>query len=198
MSVTSLSAILKKDPILNSRIVEQVKEVKKSQKGLKDIASSYNKRYWNEVQEGTKKQQLLLEDGKRRGLNEEEIVKRHGFIPTIRTPILNYLYFLMNEYREEDEYRNRRMSEIMFGNNAKTREEYDEEIGRLLHENIELKNTPEMETFIYGNMTHEEFKRIKKLKRLSKSDNENEAFLAYSTCMKLCRKYGLDFDKIPI
>jgi len=54
-----------------------------------------------------------------------------------------------------------------------------------------------MDTFIYGNMTHETFKKIKKLKALSRSDNENEAFLAYRMCLQLCERHGLDIDRIP-
>jgi hypothetical protein len=46
-------------------------------------------------------------------------------------------------------------------------------------------------------MSHDMFVKIKKLKALSKSPNENEAFLAYRLALKLCKKYGLEFDKIP-
>ena len=198
MSRTSLVSIMKKDPILSNRIVEQIQKVKKTRQDLNTIANTYNEKYKRNVEEGTKKQQLLLEDGKRRGLSEDEVVKKHGFIPTIHTPILNFLYFLMYEYKDDEIQRDKNMAKIMFGNSAKSRKEYDNEVGRLLHENVERKNVPEMESFIYGNMTHEEFKKIKKLKALSRSDNENEAFLAYSNCIKLCNKHGLEFDKIPM
>ena len=39
--------------------------------------------------------------------------------------------------------------------------------------------------------------KIKKLKALSQSPNEKEAFLAYRKCLELCKKYDLEFDKIP-
>ena len=55
----------------------------------------------------------------------------------------------------------------------------------------------EIGKFIYGSLTTSEFKRIKKLKALSQSPNEEEAFLAYRKCLQLCKKYHLEFDKIP-
>jgi len=190
-------AILKDDPILSNRIVDQVKKVKKSKEGLNEVANNYNERYQKRIEEGTRKQQLLLEDGKRRGKSEADVVKEHGFIPTVHTPILNFLYFLMYEYKDEDAQRNENISNMMFGNSLTATKEHDRKVGRLLHEEIERDNVPTVENFIYGNMTHEEFKKVKKLKRLSKSDNEHEAFSAYRNCIKLCEKYGLEFDKIP-
>ena len=188
MSETSLLSILKKDPILSDRIVEQVKKVKKTREDLKTIATTYNERYKKEIDEGTLKQQLLIEDGRRKGLSEEEAFEKsqkNGFVPTKYTPVLNFLYFLLNEHEDNDAKR-----ELL-------REEYNREFGHLVHEEMEQQNVPEMETFIYGNMTHEEFKKIKKLKALSRSKNEHEAFLAYTNCLRLCEKYGLEFDKIP-
>lgn len=198
MSGMSLTEIMRSDPILSNRIVDQVKKVKKSRQSLNEVANNYNEKYQRKIEEGTKKQQLLLEDGKRRGLSADEVTRQHGFIPTVHTPILNFLHFLMYEYKDEDSYRDKKIASMMFGNAGKSRKEYDNEVGRLLHENVERENVPQMETFIYGNMTHEEFKRVKKLKALSKSDNEHEAFSAYRNCIKLCEKYSLDFDKIPV
>lgn len=196
MSNMTLVTILRNDPILKSRMIDQVKKVKKSKQSLNDVANSYNERYKKKIEEGTKKQQLLLEDGKRRGLNEEDIAKRHGFIPTVHTPILNFLHFLMYEYKDEDLERDKILAKA-FGNSSYATKEYDMKTRRLLHEEIEREDVPEMETFVYGNMTHKDFKKIKKLKALSRSDNENEAFLAYRNCLKMCRKYGLEFEKIP-
>jgi len=192
----SLTEILKSDPILSNRIIDQVKKVKKSKQGLNEIANTYNERYKRKVDEGTKKQQLLLEDGRRHGLTADEVVKKHGFIPTVHTPILNFLYFLMYEYKDEDLHRNKEISKL-FGNSSYATKEHDRKVGRLLHEDVERENVPLMETFIYGNMTHEEFKKVKKLKALSRSSNEHEAFSAYRNCIKLCEKYSLDFDKVP-
>ena len=58
-------------------------------------------------------------------------------------------------------------------------------------------DSPQMSEYVYGNITIEMFNRIKKLKALSMSDNENEAFQAYRACMRLCDEYDLDFNKIP-
>jgi len=138
----------------------------------------------------------LLENGKHRGLTEKNVIQQHGFIPTLYTPILNFLYFLMNEHKDEDMKRNIEISKL-FGNASYATKEHDRKVGRLLHEEIIRENVPEMEELIYGNMTHDDFKKIKKLKRLSKSDNEHEAFSAYSACLKMCKKYSLEFDKIP-
>jgi hypothetical protein len=41
------------------------------------------------------------------------------------------------------------------------------------------------------------FQKLKKLKALAKSDNEEEAFLAFRKCMELCKKFNLEFDKLP-
>jgi len=39
--------------------------------------------------------------------------------------------------------------------------------------------------------------KIKKLKVLSRSDNENEAAAAFLKCRELCKTYGLDYDRVP-
>ena len=75
------------------------------------------------------------------------------------------------------------------------KEVYSEDLESILSD--ESNDPVEMETYIYGNLTVADFKKVKKLKALSKSTNENEAFLAYRKCIELCKKYGLEFDKIP-
>jgi len=49
-----------------------------------------------------------------------------------------------------------------------------------------------------GKVTQEQFQKLKKLKRLSRSPNEHEAFSAYTKCMQLCEAFEVDFDKIPV
>ena len=39
--------------------------------------------------------------------------------------------------------------------------------------------------------------KIKKLKALSRSSNESEAFQAYRKALELCKEYNLEFDRIP-
>jgi hypothetical protein len=81
-----------------------------------------------------------------------------------------------------------------------TPEELDRLCERLVHDDEKFENVDEpkeMDRFIYGNMSHGMFVRIKKLKALATSDNQNEAFTAFQLCNKLCKKYGLEFHKIP-
>jgi ligand-binding sensor domain-containing protein len=68
---------------------------------------------------------------------------------------------------------------------------------KLAEDATKLKDTPDMVNFLYGNITLDMFNKIKKLKALSKSPNEREAFLAYRKAIELCKQYNLDFDRIP-
>jgi hypothetical protein len=77
------------------------------------------------------------------------------------------------------------------------RQKYNKQYGHLVDDYEENSDVPEMDELVYGNCTHDMFKKVKKLKALSRSSNENEAFIAYRMCMELCEKYGLDMDKIP-
>jgi hypothetical protein len=80
-------------------------------------------------------------------------------------------------------------------------EQQNQKYGGLQHES-DTENTsekaPSMDEFIYGKMSHAEYQTIKKLKRLSQSDNQNEAFMAYRKCIEMCKKYNLEFDKVNI
>jgi hypothetical protein len=186
----SLMKILNDPSLLfdNERLAKKIEEVKKDKQGLTNAASSYNVKYQREIEEGTKKAQLLIEDGKRRGLKEEDIF-RGSFMPTVRTPILNFLYFMLREENVDAGF-------------EESRQKYNKQYGHLQDEYVaedtdNLQAPPEMETFIYGNMTRDQFVKIKKLKALSRSSNENEAFIAYRMCLELCERYGLEMDKIP-
>jgi hypothetical protein len=98
------------------------------------------------------------------------------------------LYFLLRETADED------------ADHYRQRDRLNEQFGHLREEDIEktvLQNTPDLEEFLYGNVTFDMFDKIKKLKALSKSSNKQEAFLAYSKAVELCKEYGLNFDKIP-
>jgi hypothetical protein len=108
-----------------------------------------------------------------------------GFIPSVYTPILNWLFFFIMEGRDpEKEY---------------IREKEDEKYRTLLEEGKieDIEKAPDMLTYIYGNITLEKFQTLKKLKRLSRSPNEHEAFQAYRKCIKLCKEHGIEFDRIP-
>lgn len=181
-----LMTLLRDDPTLVSRIQQIKKEVERDTEKIKNISDEYNRRFKKEIVAGTAKKHLMLEEGKRRGQSIEEIEMSHGFIPSVYTPILNWLFFFLMEGQD-------------FGKEI-LREELDETYRILLHDDEEIEsadNVPDMTTYIYGNITLEKFQTLKKLKRLSKSPNEHEAFSAYRKCMELCRDYGIEFDKIP-
>jgi hypothetical protein len=214
----SLMQILRNDPDYVGALSKAREDVKKTKEGLLQKSKEYCEKYQKEIEEGTKLQQKLLTEGKSQGLTEEQIFYGKSFIPTKRTPILNWLFFFM---RDEDthqksqtpeellkEYIDRFGSEyedindetisMMKGINTDLPTGYDDEDIELEDVLSDNSSEPvEMDTYIYGNLSIAEFKKLKKLKALSKSSNENEAFVAYRKCLELCKKYGLEFDKIP-
>lgn len=186
----SLMKILNDPSLLfdDARIKKRIADVKKDKRGILNAAETYNDKYHQEVEEGTKKRQLMLEDGARRGLGEEDVM-RGKFMPTKYTPILNFLYFMMREDNIDVGF-------------EESRQKYNKQYGHLQDEynadaSDNVDSMPEMDSFIYGSMTHDMFKKIKKLKALSRSANENESFIAYRMCLELCERYGLEMDKIP-
>ena len=69
---------------------------------------------------------------------------------------------------------------------------------RLKEENVTLKEPEKMETLLYANLTLDQFDILKKLKALAMSNNnQHESFLAWKKGQELCRKYELDWDRIP-
>ena len=109
-----------------------------------------------------------------------------GFIPSLYTPILNWIYFYVILEGKDLE------KELL-------RDNQDTLYRTLLHEDKikSLEKAPDMVEYIYGNITMEKFQTLKKLKRLSKSPNEHEAFQAYRKCINLCKEHKIEFDKIP-
>lgn len=187
---TSLMKILNDPSLLfdNERLKKKIEEVKKDRGSMTNAAQDYNNRYKQEIEEGTKKRQLMIEDAERRGLKEEDVMKG-SFVPTKYTPILNWLYFMMREENVDVGW-------------EENRKKYNEQYGHLeddfdYGESENIVEPKEMDEYLYGNMTHDMFKKIKKLKALSRSPNENEAFIAYRMCLELCERYGLDIDRIP-
>jgi hypothetical protein len=181
----SLATLIKNDPALSERIQRIAEEVKEDNQKIKSFSESYNQKYKKEIIAGTAKKHLLLEEGKRRGLTVQEVEQSSGFIPSIYTPILNWLFFFILEGRNPE---------------REIRREQEDERYRLLVEEREVRNiekVPEMETYVYGNITASSFQTLKKLKRLSKSPNEHEAFAAYRKCLELCKEYKVEFDRIP-
>lgn len=182
----SLISLLKNDAETAERFLRKIEELKEDKQTLIEAANEYSKQYKEEIEEGTKKRQKLLSEGESKGMTEEEVLKEHGkFLPTIQTPILNFLYFILREADDVD----REMRELA-----------NKKLGQLYEEDnvlVELNEAEDMFEYLYKNMTHDTFNKVKKLKALSKSSNEEEAFLAYRKCLELCKKYNLEFDKIP-
>ena len=215
----SLMAILRNDPDFAGALSKKKEAVKMDKQNLLKAAETYTQKYQTEILEGTKKRQKLLSDGQSKGLTEEEIFKGNTtFYPTVYTPILNFLYFMM---RDEDTTYNKTLEEVLqeyikqFG--YERTEEIDAyikgivqsvEIEQKLDEmgsDVEFEDVvtddvteevEESDRFIYGNLDHNIYKKIKKLKRLIKSSNPNESALAYKKCRELCDQYNLDFHKI--
>lgn len=230
----SLISIMREDPDFGKRISKKVQEIKQDKEHLVNIADEYGQKYQQEIIEGTKKRQLLLENGASRGLSEAEVAAEYGkFIPTVYTPILNFLYFMLRETEDGDraKYRHRdAINEVLLKAKQlnhddverdltadeltsliddklkelrdemlvdERRQQVNEQFAREERDPAKLKETPDMVEFLYGNITLDMFNKIKKLKSLSKSPNEHEAFQAYRKANELCKEYNLDFDRIP-
>ena len=197
---------------LNDKAIQKkLEEIRKDKGRLNKITETYNSKYEKEVAEGTEKRKLLIEDGKRRGKKEEDVLVEYGkFLPSIQTPLLNFLFFFMRDNHDADTEVLREQYEKQYGH---LREEYSQENrtsnnisdsmkGFSDEEDLtELKYEQQPEftkEMLYGNMSHDMYAKIKKLKALSTSDNEHEAFEAYRSCLKLCQKFNIEFDKVPL
>lgn len=207
----SLMSILRNDPDFAGALTKKKEAVKKDKQNLVTAAQTYTQKYEKEIQEGTKLRQKLLTEGAESGMSEDEVLSSYGrFLPSIQTPILNWLFFTFREEATEQTSK-MKLEELTqyyiekFGyegfikrledGSTYVRETYAEDLEDILSE--ETEDPEEMDRFIYGNMTGDMFKKIKKLKALSQSPNEKEAFLAYRKCLEFCKKYNLEFDKIP-
>jgi len=213
----SLMAILRDDPDYAAALKKRGDDLQKDKQSLINASAQYSEKYQKEIEEGTKTYNKLLGEGKVSG-HEGNPELGGKFMPTKYTPILNFLFFSL---RDEDVAPKKTQAEIVSeylkqftdagleknelvdlyidGLISKLPDGYDDEevdFDDVINE--ENTNDPaEMDTFIYGNLTHNEFKKLKKLKALSQSSNEQEAFLAYRKCLELCKKWNLEFDKIP-
>lgn len=190
---------LKDNPDFAKMFAKKAVDIKKNKTDLLEAANSYQAKYKDEIEKGTEKRNLLLTEGKNKGLKEDEIFKDNSlFIPTKQTPILNYLFFLLRETKFEDiDIAVLRKFEDADKDIKLLKEEYEKKYGADVHG--EHKNDiPNMMGFIYKNIPDDMFATIKKLKTMSQSDNEQEAFTAYRKCLKLCKDYNLEFSQIPI
>lgn len=208
----SLLKILRNDPDFAGALAKKTEAIKKDKKGLLSAAELYANKYQTEIEEGTKQRQKLITDGKDKGLNEDESLSRYGrFLPSVYTPILNWLFFTFREESEAPHTAKMQLEELThyyvekygyedFIKRLEAGSEYQHEV---YSENLDeilsgdTNDPPSSDSFIYGNITNGDFQKLKKLKSLSKSDNPKEAFAAYRKCLELCKKFNLEFDKIP-
>ena len=207
----SLMAILRQDPDFAGALEKKKEAVKKDKQNLVSAAKTYTQKSEKEIAEGTNLRQKLLTEGAAAGKTEDEVLSNYGqFLPSVYTPILNWLFFTFRDETEEKAQK-MQLEELTqyyiekFGYDGFIKrleagseyqhEAYGDELDEILSEDTE--EPEDMDHFIYGNMTQDMFKKIKKLKALSQSPNESEAFQAYRKCLELCKKYNLEFDKIP-
>lgn len=186
---------LKDNPDFAKIFAKKAGDLKKDKAGLVEASQNYQKKYEREIEQGTMKRALMLEDGQRRGLKEEQIFQDNQvFIPTKQTPILNFLYFILTESIREDPT----VRELHL-----LKEEYERKYPEAAHElndSGESKELlPEMVSYIYNGIDSEDrMCTLKKLKTMSMSDNEKEAFIAFRKGREMAKKYNLDWDKIGI
>jgi tetratricopeptide (TPR) repeat protein len=224
----SLVKILRDDPDLSKRLAKVKEAVAKDKSTLLQNAQEFNKQYEEEIDEGTKKRQKLIAEGKSQGLQEHEISWGSQFLPTRQTPILNFLYFLLRDRSnnvdkqieqlrkiQEERFKNINIEEmdaesvymlLKATGDTHLIEEAQDELNKKygsLQDDFEaddsdnLEEAPEMDSLYFEAIGHDVFKKLKKLKALSRSPNRNEAFAAYTKCIELCESLGINFDKVP-
>ena len=178
---------LRGNPDFVKLFAKKAEVIKIDKSNLLSAAKEYQNKYDKDINEGTEKRKMLLTDGEAKGLKPDEVFRDFTvFIPDKKTPILNYLYFLLREkdYSPAD-------SKIIC-------EKYEKEYGHII-EDVDKTATPlpGVVSYIYCNVSDDTFSTIKKLKTLAGSSNEAEGFAAYRKCIEMCKKYGLEFDKVP-
>ena len=96
-------ALLQDDPDFALLFKKKVENVKEDKRVLLSSAKTYISQFQKEIDEGTEKRKLLIENGKSRGMTEDEIFKgSQVFIPNADTPIMNFLYFITREFEVID------------------------------------------------------------------------------------------------
>jgi len=234
MSNLSLMSIIRDDPNYGQRISKRIAEVKEDKQKILTIADQYGKEYHEEIIKGTALRAKLLTEGASKGMTEAEIMAQHGkFVPTVYTPILNYLFFMLRESSPQDSLKYRRrdaINEILVKSKQLDHDANEPDISReelleLLDEKLKeihggsmtdiareevnarfaaedrekanLKTPEDMETYLFGHLTLDQFNTLKKLKSLTSSTNIDEASLAFKKGKELAAKYKVDWDKIP-
>jgi len=104
---------MRDDPYFGERISKKVKKIKEDKQNLMNIADEYGAKYSDEIIAGTEQRAKLLTEGKTKGLNEEQVMATYNkFLPTIYTPLLNFLYFMLRESEDTDRNKYRQRDSI--------------------------------------------------------------------------------------
>ena len=93
----SLVTMLRENPDYINRIQEVAEEVKKDKTKILNMADKYNTKYKSEIDADTIKRQIMITEGVKSGKTEREAESTIGFVPSVYTPIMNWLYFFMRE-----------------------------------------------------------------------------------------------------
>lgn len=225
---------MRDDPDFGTRLQKKAQAIKEDKQHMLSAADEYGQRYQQEIIEGTELRAKLLTEGSARGLSEQEIMSSYGrFVPTVYTPILNMLYFLLRESEPQDAKRYRQRDAInealikakQLNHDSDEKDLTTEELTAILddkfktihqetqadnqraninsqfsseeREAAKLKTPEDMETYLFGHLTLDQFNTLKKLKSLTYSPNVDEASLAFKKGKELSQKYKVDWDKIP-
>jgi hypothetical protein len=227
-------SIMRDDPDFGERLSKKTEAIKQDKQGILNAADQYGSRYQEEIIKGTELRAKLLTEGASQGKTEEEIMASYGrFVPTVYTPIMNMLYFMLRESEPQDsrKYRQRdAINEVLIKTKQLNHDDKEPDISKeeLLamlddklkemhlesmadiarqeanaryaaeeREKAQLKTPEDMETFLFGHLTLDQFNTLKKLKSLTQSTNIGEATLAFTKGKELAAKYKVDWDKIP-
>lgn len=154
---------------------KNTEQFKNERKILATSAEEYTKEYEREILEGTVKRAKLLSEGHRQGKKEEEVLREHGkFIPTIHTPIMNFLYFTFRENEKLDAAKyaardkiNKTLIEMRQLDQGTTDLSFDQIIGLLekdMQEISKLTHSSEIRETINKKMAEEEERETEKSK----------------------------------
>ena len=225
---------MRDDPDFGQRISKKTAEIKIDKQNILNAADTYGKQYQQEILEGTELRAKLLTEGSAKGLNEEQIMSSYGrFVPTVYTPILNLLFFMLRESDTQDSLKYRRRDAInkvlietrqlnhddkepdiskeqllsilderlkeVHGDTVAdvSREKINQRFASEEREKVDLKEPEDMETYLFGHLTLDQFNTLKKLKSLSCSENLSEATLAFQKGRELASKWKIDWEKVP-
>lgn len=175
--------------VFGERISKVAADTKKDFAIMKKLTDSYTEKYSDEIAEGTEKKKLLLEQGISEGKTEEDVESEYNgeFLPSTDTPTLNWLHFFMDGEHQDNKKEKERI---------RLNKKHEEEIEDVIDYKA-ARRMPDMHEFLYGNVDGDVFEKLKKLKAMSLSDNENESKRADEAGKRICTERDLEWDQIP-